>query len=145
MPVSRQKAEDPSEIGASPPLNGHTLEHTLRRHKKYHKVCALNRKNGTSFEINRERQRTEMLNRKYFDNLRQQQQALSGRIEEPRAREQNGTTPFEADASVFVSHCVYTYVCVHVRTCTYVCVCVCTSAIESAVFASLFVWWLVIY
>ena len=103
MPVSRQKAEDPTEIGASPPLNGHTLQHALRRHKRHHEVCAVRRKNGTSFEINRERQRTELLNRKYFDNLRQQQ-ALTGRIEEPRAtKDQNGTAPFDGDTSVFVS------------------------------------------
>lgn len=102
MPVSRQKAEDLSDIGASPPLNGHTLEHTLRRHKKYHSRCVVSRKNGTSFEINRERQRSEMLNRKYFDNLRQQQ-ALSGRIDEPRAKEQNGTAPYDTDGTIFVS------------------------------------------
>ena len=117
MPVSRQKAEDPCEIGASPPLNGHTLEHTIRRYRDYHKVCVLSRKNGVSFEINRERQRTEMLNRKYCDNLRQQQ-ALSGRIE--AKDQQNGSTPFEADATIFVSRaCVHVYIHVHVRTCIY--------------------------
>ena len=108
MPVSRQKTEDPCEIGASPPLNGHTLGHTFRRYKDYHKACVLSRKNGVSFEINRERQRTEMLNRKYCETLRQQQ-ALSGRIEEPRPKEQqNGSTPFETDATLFVSR-AFTY------------------------------------
>ena len=103
MPVSRQKLDDPSDIGASPPLNGHTLDRTFQRYKRYHRLCEVNRKNGTSFEINRERQRTEMLNRKYFDNLRQQQQALSGRIDEPRSsKEQNGSAHLEGD---FVSIC----------------------------------------
>ena len=104
MPVSRQKPED-AEMGVSPPLNGHTLDRTLRRYKKYHRRCEVIRKNGTSFEINRERQRTEMLNRKYFDNLRQQQ-ALSGRIDEPRsAKEQPGSAHGETDAAAtgFVS------------------------------------------
>jgi hypothetical protein len=103
MPVSRQKVEDASEIRANPPLNGHALDRTFRRYKKYHRLCEINRKNGASFEINRERQRTEMLNRKYFDNLRQQQ-ALSGRIDEPRAvKEQNGSPHFESDTASFVS------------------------------------------
>lgn len=116
--MSRQKAEDASEMGAPPPLNGHTLDRTLHRYKKYHRQCELNRKNGTSFEIDRERQRTEMLNRKYFDNLRQQQ-ALSGRIDEPRAtkEQQNGSAHVEADAAGagtagFVSHSLCTVACV---------------------------------
>lgn len=99
MPVSRQKADDPSEIGASPPLNCQTADRTLHRYKKYQRLSEVNRKNGVSFEINRERQRTEMLNRKYFDNLRQQQ-ALTGRIDEPRpSKEQNGSTHPEGDAT----------------------------------------------
>ena len=121
MPVSRQKAEDSSEIGAAPPLNGHTLDRSFIRHKKHHRLCEITRKNGASFEINRERQRTDMLNRKYFDNLRQQQ-ALSGRVEEPRAaaKEQNGSAAhFEPDGaagfvSLLVCVCVY---CMHV-SCT---------------------------
>ena len=100
MPVSRQKAEDLAEIGASAPLNGHTLDRTFRRYKRHHRLCEINRKNGASYEINRETQRTEMLNRKYFDNLRQQQ-ALSGRIDEPRAtkEQQNGSGHVGADAA----------------------------------------------
>ena len=127
MPVSRQKAEDASEVVAAPPLNGHTLDRTFRRYKKYHRFCEIQRKNGASFEISREKQRTEMLNRKYFDNLRQQQ-ALSGRVDEPRttAKEQNGSTGrFEADGAtaapgaagfVSVSVCVHACMCVCVGT-----------------------------
>ena len=116
--MSRQKVEEPSEIGAAPPLNGHRLGRNVRVYEKHHLLSAFNRKNGTSFEISREKQRTEMLNRKYFDNLRQQQ-ALSGRIDEPRAttKEQNGSTAsFETDAATFVSPdhvcaCMYCVLC----------------------------------
>ena len=101
MPVSHQKLEDPSEIRASPTVNGHKLRQGLRKHREHHEACALRRKNGVSYEISVERQRTEMLNRKYMDNLRQQQ-ALSGRAEEPKGKDQNGLS-FEADNSLFVS------------------------------------------
>lgn len=43
-----------------------------------------------------------MLSRKYFDNLRQQQ-ALSGRVDDPRAKDQNGAAPYDTDGTIFVS------------------------------------------
>ena len=119
MPVSRQKAEDPSEIVDAPPLNVETLEYTVSQFKKHHEDCALRRKNGISYEIHAEQQRTELLKRKYFDNLRQQQ-ALSGRIEEPRVKEQAGG-PFEAD-HIFVSVRVCDNVCCQFSQLEVVCV-----------------------
>lgn len=122
MPVSRQKAEDQSEIGASPPLNGHTLDRTFRAYKEYHTLCALNRKNGTSYEIDRERRRTEMLNRKYCDNLRQQQ-ALSGRLDDSRPTQNGSGPPFETEeATTFVSASVTctVYTCGALHACMYI-------------------------
>lgn len=78
MPVvSKHKAEDTGEIQVGPPLNGNTLPRTLDLFHKHHETCSKRRKNGVSYEIRVEAQRSEWLTRKYLDSLRQQQ-ALQG-------------------------------------------------------------------
>ena len=78
MPVvSKQKAEEAGEIQVGPPLNGNTLPRTLEIYHQHHESCSNRRKNGVSYEIRVETQRSDWLSRKYFDNLRQQQ-ALQG-------------------------------------------------------------------
>ncbi len=86
MPVVRQKAEvEASEIQAGPLLAGNTLPHTLELFRNHHQYCSGRRKNGVSYEVRVEFERTKWLKRKYMDNLRQQQ-ALTGRLEGPRAQ-----------------------------------------------------------
>ena len=100
MPVSRHKADDQTDNGEAPPMNAEILEYTVDKFRRHHEACTFRRKNGTCYEMHAEHQRTEVLKRKYFDNLRQQQ-ALSGRIDEPRGKEQSGAA-FEND-HIFVS------------------------------------------
>lgn len=84
MPVSsaKQKAEDPGDIQPSPPLNGSRLRERVEQYRHHHTICKERRANGVSYEIRVEAMHTEALQRKYFDNLRQQQ-AISGRLEGP--------------------------------------------------------------
>lgn len=84
MPVSsaKQKAEDPGDIQPSPPLNGSRQREIREQFRRHHTACKERRANGVSYEIRVEAMHTEALQRKYFDNLRQQQ-AISGRLEGP--------------------------------------------------------------
>ena len=98
MPVVKQKGED--SVVTQDELLECTLQRTLDICGKHHEGCSKRRRNGVSYEIRVERQRSEWLTRKYVDNLRQQQ-ALSGRLEVP-ARPHLSSSSDSADNMVSI-------------------------------------------
>lgn len=54
---------------------------SLHLFRIHHQKCVARRKHALSHELRQESQRTEWLKRKYLDSIRQQQQAISSRVE----------------------------------------------------------------
>ena len=107
MPVvTKPKLEALGEIQVGgPPLNGSSIGQSLAVYRRHHETCSMRRKDGVSYEIRLEADKTEWLKRKYLDNLRQQN-ALSGRLDSSHRSQLESDSTEPTNSSMVSSVCI---------------------------------------